>query len=75
MGGSLGTGRGREGAMDIMTRANCRRCGKSRAHKFIRFFGEKAMVECCGCLTVTIKNLAEVFQEKAERPDYAEIAR
>jgi uncharacterized Zn finger protein len=50
--------------MDIVTSAYCRRCGKTRSHKFIRFFSDKALVECCGCLTVGIKNLGDVFQDK-----------
>jgi hypothetical protein len=58
--------------MDIITRSLCRHCGKVRAHKFLRFFGDKALVECCGCLTVVIKNLCELFQEKVTGKECAE---
>lgn len=60
--------------MEIRTRAPCRRCNKVRLHKFIRFCGDKALVECCGCLTVGIKNLDEVFQEKETRREFEDAA-
>jgi hypothetical protein len=66
-GGRRDAGPEGRGIMDIVTTAHCRRCGKSRQHKFIRFFGDKALVECCGCLTVGIKNLGDVFQDKPRR--------